>query len=664
MAQHEYIDLPPLVSARGTVRLPGSKSISNRVLLLAALAEGETHVCDLLHSDDTDRMLDCLEKLGVRIEYPSKTDYPNTHRITGSGGKFLNKQATLYLGNAGTAFRPLAAALALSDGDYEMFGGTCGSPGGRMHERPIGDLVDALRQLGADIRYLGNEGFPPLQISPANLTGDTVRIRGDVSSQFLTGLLMALPLTGRTVKIEVIGELISKPYIEITLAMMERFGVKVERKDWQSFVVFGGQHYKSPGTIFVEGDASSASYFLAAGAIGAINSGYVRVEGVGQDSVQGDVRFDDALRLMGAQIITGPNFIQASSPERGKLKALIDFDCNHIPDAAMTLAVAALFAEGTTTLRNIASWRVKETDRIAAMAIELRKVGATVEEGADFIRITPPESRILNPESGIDTYDDHRMAMCFSLAAFGGAGIRINDPKCVAKTFPDYFTEFAKVTRAVPVIAIDGPSASGKGTVAQRVADALGMHYLDSGALYRLLGLAAQRHGVALDDESGLAALAGKVDIRFEKGETWLDGAPVGDELRTEEAGSAASKVASLPQVRAALLDKQRAFRQAPGLVADGRDMASVVFPDAVLKVFLTASAEARAERRYKQLKEKGMGANIAALLQDIQARDERDMQRSVAPLQQAQGASLLDTTPLNIEQAVEEVLTRYRALS
>jgi cytidylate kinase len=234
----------------------------------------------------------------------------------------------------------------------------------------------------------------------------------------------------------------------------------------------------------------------------------------------------------------------------------------------------------------------------------------------------------------------------------------------VAKTFPDYFKEFAKVTQAVPVIAIDGPSASGKGTVAQRVADALGMHYLDSGALYRLLGLAAQRHGVALDDETGLAALAGKVDIRFEKGETWLDGELVGDELRTEEAGSAASKVASLPQVRAALLDKQRAFRQSPGLVADGRDMASVVFPDAVLKVFLTASAEARAERRYKQLKEKGMGANIAALLQDIQARDERDMQRSVAPLQQAQGASLLDTTPLNIAQAVDEVLTRYRAIS
>lgn len=265
--------------------------------------------------------------------------------------------------------------------------------------------------------------------------------------------------------------------------------------------------------------------------------------------------------------------------------------------------------------------------------------------------------------AAIDTYDDHRMAMCFSLAAFGGAGVRINDPKCVAKTFPEYFSEFAKVTQAVPVIAIDGPSASGKGTVAQRVATALGMHYLDSGALYRLLGLAAQKRGIGLDEENRLAELAGQVDIRFEGEAIWLDGAQVGDELRTEESGSAASKIAALPKVRAALLDKQRAFRRAPGLVADGRDMASVVFPDSKLKIFLTASAEARAERRYKQLMEKGMSANIAALLQDIKARDERDTQRSVAPLQQAQGASLLDTTPLNIEQAVQEVLSRYHAL-
>ncbi len=667
MTSENFLDLPPLMSAHGTVRLPGSKSISNRVLLLAALSAGVTEVRDLLKSDDTDRMLDALHTLGVRVEPLGD----NAYYVFGCGGNFPNKNAKLFLGNAGTAFRPLVAALALSGGQYDMIGGTIDSPGGRMHERPIGDLVDALRQLGANIEYLGNEGFPPLRISPAKLAGDTVQVRGDVSSQFLTGLLLALPLLNRTVTVEVVGELISKPYIKITLAMMAFFGVSVQRPDrngpaillgenddWHELIITADS-YISPDKIHVEGDASSASYFLAAGAIG---GGPVRVEGVGLNSVQGDVRFAEALGLMGAQITMGPNWMEARAPEGGKLKA-IDLDCNHIPDAAMTLAVAALFADGTTTLRNIASWRVKETDRIAAMATELRKLGATVEEGADYIRVTPPATSypLQATSSAIDTYDDHRMAMCFSLAAFGGAGVRINDPKCVGKTFPDYFERFAEVAQAVPVIAIDGPSASGKGTVAQLVAQQLGYHYLDSGALYRLLALAAQQHGVAPDDEAALAGLAARMEIRFEGADIWLGGAKVGDELRGEECASAASKVAALPAVRAALLDKQHAFRRAPGLVADGRDMASVVFPDAVLKVFLTASAEARAERRYKQLMEKGISANIAALLQDIQARDERDTQRSVAPLQQAPGASLLDTTALNIEQAVHEVLTRYR---
>jgi len=645
MTSENFIDLPPLLSAHGTITLQGSKSISNRILLLSALAKNTTEIHNVLLSDDTERMLEALRILGISIE---KLD-PHVFRVHGCDGNFSVKQAELFLGNAGTAFRPLTAALALSGGNYKLYGVE------RMHERPIGDLVDALRQVGASIQYLGNEGYPPLHILPSSLAGDVVQVRGDVSSQFLTGLLMALPLMGQTVSVEVVGELISKPYIEITLEMMARFGVKVERQGWQRFVVFGGQHYQSPGNIYVEGDASSASYFLASGAIG---GGPVRVEGVGSESIQGDVRFADALALMGAQIEQGPNWIEARSPKAGRLNA-ITLDCNHIPDAAMTLAVTALFAQGTTTLLNIASWRVKETDRIAAMTNELRKLGATVEEGADYIRINPPEK--IKPAS-IDTYDDHRMAMCFSLAALGGVSVRIKDPGCVAKTFPEYFETFSSVTQAVPVIAIDGPSASGKGTVAQRVANELGYHFLDSGAMYRLLGFAAQMRGIALEAESELADLASRIDIHFEGENIWLDGDLVGDELRTEQCGAAASRVASLPKVRAALLDRQRAFRRAPGLVADGRDMASVVFPDATLKIFLTASPEARAERRYKQLKEKGMDANIAALLLDIRQRDERDTQRSAAPLQQAPGASLLDTTALNIEQAVKEVLARYSA--
>ena len=662
MISENFLDLPPLLSARGTVTLPGSKSISNRILLLSALAQGATEIRDVLLSDDTERMLDGLRTLGVGVEQLDA----HVFRVQGCGGNFPVKQTELFLGNAGTAFRPLTAALALSGGHYQLSGVA------RMHERPIGDLVEALRALGANIDYLGNEGFPPLEIFPATLSDAArVSVRGDVSSQFLTALLMALPLLDREVTVEMAGELISKPYIEITLAMMARFGVNVTRDGWRSFTVAAGSRYVSPGVIYVEGDASSASYFLAAGAIG---GGPLRIEGVGSDSIQGDVRFADALALMGAHITMGSNWMEARAPH-GRLKA-IDLDCNHIPDAAMTLAVAALFAEGTTTLRNIASWRVKETDRIAAMATELRKVGAAVEEGADYIRITgasknsdsgfvshlDPRSSILNPASGINTYDDHRMAMCFSLAAFGAAGMRINDPDCVAKTFPDYFAAFASVTQAVPVIAIDGPSASGKGTVAQRVAAQLGYHFLDSGALYRLLGLAAARRGIALDAEARLADLARQIDIRFEGTDIWLDGALVGDELRGESCAAAASKVAALPKVRAALLAKQHAFRRAPGLVADGRDMGSVVFPDAALKIFLTASAEARAERRYKQLMEKGIGANITALLLDIRMRDERDTQRSASPLQQAHGAILLDTTALNIEQAVQEILTRYQA--
>ena len=642
----EFLDLPALHRAAGVVRLPGSKSISNRTLLLAALAEGRTEIHDLLDSDDTQVMLAGLQKLGVKIE----TLGPNSYAVHGVAGPFPVKQAELFLGNAGTAFRPLTAALALSGGDYTLSGVA------RMHERPIGDLVDGLRQIGVQLEYLQNDGYPPLKLSPSVISLQApIKVRGDVSSQFLTALLMALPLSGQTAQIEVVGELISRPYIEITLNLMARFGVKVERgvgnEAWSHFTIPAGK-YISPGSMHVEGDASSASYFLAAGAIA---GGPVRVEGVGSSSIQGDVRFADALAAMGAQITYGENWIEAKAPASGKLKAF-DADFNHIPDAAMTLAVAALFADGPCTLRNIASWRVKETDRIAAMATELRKVGATVEEGADFLKVTPPKTFV--PNAAIDTYDDHRMAMCLSLATFGGVPVRINDPKCVGKTFPEYFDAFARV--AAPVIAIDGPSASGKGTVAARVAATLGFHYLDSGALYRLTALAAEQKGISWDDEPAVAAVAAQLPVEFEGERILLAGVEVSDAIRTEHMGIGASKVAALPAVREALLERQRAYQRFPGLVGDGRDMGSVIFPWAPTKVFLTASAEVRAERRYKQLIAKGMSANISVLLQDLQARDARDSARSVGPLKQFEDAVLVDTTPLTIEQAVQAVLDAY----
>jgi 3-phosphoshikimate 1-carboxyvinyltransferase len=426
----EFLDLKPVTRATGLVHLPGSKSISNRTLLLAALAQGVTDIRDLLKSDDTDRMLDALRSLGVELTHLGGNDY----RIVGTGGHFVKKEADLFLGNAGTAFRPLTAALALSGGTYKLHGVP------RMHERPIGDLVDALRQIGADIAYLGEEGFPPLLIKPAKITAQNkISIRGDVSSQFLTALLMALPMTGQETHIHMASELISKPYIEITLKLMAQFGVVVERDEWKSFRVPSGVGYRSPGKVFVEGDASSASYFLAAGAIG---GGPVRVQGVGASSIQGDVAFAEALEAIGVSISKGENWIEASAPKGLPLKAF-DRDFNHIPDAAMTLAVVALFCDGPSRLNNIGSWRVKETDRIAAMATELRKLGAEVEEGEDWIRITPVNKLVANAE--IDTYDDHRMAMCFSLVTLANLPIRINDPKCTAKTFPTYFEVFSSV---------------------------------------------------------------------------------------------------------------------------------------------------------------------------------------------------------------------------
>ncbi|MDD2547211.1 MAG: bifunctional 3-phosphoshikimate 1-carboxyvinyltransferase/cytidylate kinase [Burkholderiaceae bacterium] len=660
-----FLDLPPLHAASGTLPLPGSKSISNRVLLLAALSAGTTTVHDLLASDDTRVMLDALAQIGCTVQ-----ENGSTVQITGLGGRAPRSPVQLFMGNAGTAMRPLTAALALLGGAFEL----SGVP--RMHERPIGDLVDALRQLGCQIDYLGTPGYPPLRIDqgaglPPLALQTPIQVRGDVSSQFLTALLMALPLAavGQDIVIEVVGELISKPYIAITLQLLQRFGIAVAHEHWQRFTIPAGSRYQSPGQIHVEADASSASYFIALGAIAPAPAGQngIKIQGVGLDSIQGDIRFVEAAQAMGARITGGANWLQI---ERGRwpLQA-IDLDCNHIPDAAMTLAVMALYAEGTTTLRNIASWRVKETDRIAAMATELRKLGARVEEGSDFLRVTPPATAADWTAASIHTYDDHRVAMCFSLAAFNPAGlpVRIEDPKCVAKTFPDYFEALFSVAQAaparIPVLCIDGPTASGKGTVASAVAQRLGYVFLDSGALYRTTALAALRAGLALDaaHEQAIADLARTLPVRFEGHQIWLAGEDVSDAIRTEEAGMNASRVSALPAVRAALLRLQHDFQRLPGLVADGRDMGTVVFPEAPLKVYLTASAACRAERRYQQLISKGLSANIDALCADLEARDARDSSRSVAPLKPAQDALVLDSAPLTIEAVVEQVLSWWQ---
>ncbi len=662
-----FLDLPALQGAAGTVMLPGSKSISNRVLLLSALCQGTTVVHDLLDSDDTRVMLAALKQLGCGVQADG-----TTVTITGLGGHAWPAEAIeFFMGNAGTAMRPLTAALAVQGGDFTLKGVP------RMHERPIGDLVDALRELGGAIDYLGNDGFPPLRIrQPALQLDKPIPVRGDVSSQFLTALLMALPLAAghQAITIEVVGELISKPYIEITLNLLARYGIAIERQGWERFVIPAGSRYRSPGSIHVEADASSASYFIALGAI-AKGAG-IRIQGVGADSIQGDIRFMDAAEQMGAKITSGPNWLEI---QRGAwpLKG-ITLDCNHIPDAAMTLAVMALYANGPTTLTNIASWRVKETDRIVAMAAECRKLGATVEEGPDWITVHPlPQRQFPNAlakgqwqRASIHTYDDHRVAMCFSLAAFNADHIpvRIEDPKCVAKTFPDYFEALFSVAHTaakhIPVICIDGPTASGKGTLASRVAAQLGYHYLDSGALYRVTAFAALQAGLTLEaaDEAAIATLARALPVRFEGEQVLLNDVDVTDAIRSEQGGMNASKVSVLPAVRDALVQLQHSFQRLPGLLADGRDMGTVIFPDAPLKVFLTASAAQRAERRHKQLISKGISTTLDSLRADLEARDARDSSRSVAPLKAAQDALQLDNSSLSIEASVAQVLAWWQS--
>ena len=422
----EQLLLKSIARVDGEILLPGSKSLSNRILLLAALSRGVTEVYNLLDSDDTNRMAESLQRLGVSLELSQEN---TVCRVQGLGGPFPQQETELFLGNSGTTIRTICAALCLGEGDFTL----TGDP--RMYERPIKDLVDALRQLGAEIEYLAADGYPPLRIHAKGIPGGRVSIRGNVSSQYLTAALLSAPLARQDMVIDVVGDLVSKPYIDMTVAVMRRFGASVEADGYRQFRVPGGQGYQSPGSALVEGDASSATYFLAAAAV---KGGTVRVNGVGSSSVQGDVQLADVLEQMGAPVRRGEDWIEVS---RGDLRG-VDLDLNHIPDAAMTVATTALFAKGKTTIRNVGNWRVKETDRLAAMAAELRKVGAEVEEGADYLEITPPE-RII--PAAIDTYNDHRMAMSFSLAALGDAPITINNPECVSKTFPDYFEQLAGI---------------------------------------------------------------------------------------------------------------------------------------------------------------------------------------------------------------------------
>ena len=633
--------------AGGTAAVPGSKSISNRVLLLAAMAEGQTILRNPLTSDDTRVMVQALADLGVEMEVSA-----DSVRVKGTAGIFPNKTADLFLGNAGTAVRSLVSVLCFSGGEYVVRGVE------RMHERPIEDLLIALRSIGSEIECLEQEGFLPLKIGSANAYSldDPIKIRGETSSQFLSGLLMALPLLRRRVQLRVIGDLVSKPYVALTLKLMREFGVNVTQKNWSNFEIDGDQCYKSPQVFTVEGDASSASYFFAAGFL---DGGPVTVDNIFPGSQQGDIGFLTILEDLGAQVTFTDSSVTVARPMGGLVPAF-DLDLNHIPDAAMTLAVVALFANGTCRLRNIENWRVKETDRLAAMATELRKFGAIVVEGQSDLTISPPER--ISDDVSVDTYEDHRIAMCFSLVSLSGATVKINDPECVNKTFPNYFREFEGLTKA-PVISIDGPSGAGKGTVAKLVANSLGFHYLDSGALYRAVALYYLEEGRALDldDEKVVSVFMQKADIKIVGESIFMGAEDVTRAIRDESVSMAASKVASNSIIREKLYGLQRSLRHPPGLVADGRDMSTTVFPESSLKIFLTATVERRAERRYAQLVKDNTHVKMEGLILEMKKRDEDDMNRSHSPLRRADSAIEIDNTDMSIEEVVSMVIGLYR---
>jgi len=632
--------------AGGEISVPGSKSISNRALLLAALSSGQTELEGLLHSDDTVVMIEALRGLGVDVDIKG-----DITRVSGCAGLFPNEQADIFLGNAGTAVRTLVPVLALGKGEYKIRGVA------RMHERPIEDLVETLLNIGARIRYEGRKKFLPLHIKKSESLDFSrpIFVNGNISSQFLTGLLLALPLARQKIVIEVSGVLVSKPYIQLTLDMMNSFGVKVTNHNWKRFYIEGGQVYSRSKRYKVEGDASSASYFFAAGMLG---RGPVFINNIVKDSIQGDIKLLDILSDIGAQISWAERGLSVSMPKDKAIRAF-DLDLNHIPDAAMTLAIIALFADGPCRLRNIGNWRVKETDRLSAMTTEMRKLGVNVSEGPDSLEIEPPTS--FNEGVAIDTYDDHRMAMCFALVAFAGLDITINDPKCASKTFPNFFEKLESALQA-PVITIDGPSGSGKGTVARQVANRLGFSYLDSGALYRSVGLFYLNGGESnnLSDPVSVKKFMDQIRIELSGDTIFLNGEDVTKQIREESVSMAASKVAKSEIIRGLMYELQRNVRHAPGLVADGRDMGTTVFPGARLKIYLTASLEERARRRYLQLVESGERVNMEGLVAEMGRRDLEDSSRSSSPMRQAESAIEIDSTGKGIAEVVQDVLDAF----
>ncbi len=668
--------------ASGNLTLPGSKSISNRVILLAALGNKKIDIFNFLESEDTEIMLSVLKVLGVKFQRKIQIDKNQVVKkeipvltIEGIGdmaNDLFEKQNNLkfFVGNSGLTIRTILPVFVaffsrnLNFLSIEIDGVE------RMRQRPIGDLVDSLKEIGANITYLKNEGFPPVLIHPAEIIPKKeIVISVNDSSQFLTGILQAAPILRRfwndPLIIKSTGFITSRPYIDLTINVLKNFGVIVDEIEKGVFKI-NTIGFLSPKKIIVEGDASSASYFLVAGVLG---RGPLCINGVGAKSIQGDVKLAHILRNMGADVVFNDYSIEIRA--KNKLRG-VTVDCGDIPDAAMALVPCALYAQGPTLLTNIGSWRIKETDRIEAMRRGVVQLGGTVEHGDDWIKVIPPKKLSTGK---IETCDDHRIAMSFSLASFSHSGDFTNNtrkvffdkPNCVKKTYPDFFDEFARVcSEGVKVITIDGPTASGKGTIANKISELLGYRVLDSGCFYRVLALISARLNIADDDEYNLTKCAENMNISFFEGKVFSGKEEITTKIREESISIRASKISIFKSVRKTLLRAQRDFARYPGLVADGRDMGSIVFPNAFLKVFLSANAQIRAERRHKQLIQKEIPCKLSDLLIEINKRDQRDISREVGSLSLAKEKSsvCIDTSLKSIDQVVRIIVDEFNKKS
>ncbi len=633
-------------STIGSVKVPGSKSHTNRALLCAALAQGTSRLSGVLFADDTEAMLDAIRTLGAEVEENRRE---LTLQITGLGGSPRLDKSTIDCRSSGTTSRFILPVLASGHGAATLDGSE------QLRSRPFAEQIAALRSLGCTLQETQMPGELPIEIQADGLAGGEIEVTTDTSSQFVSGLLMAAPLCDKGLTLRLLGTPVSRPYIDMTIDVMRKFGVDVKKLDDSTYVVPPSRYRAT--VLGVEPDATAASYFFGAAVI---TQGKVRVDGLDKRSIQGDIQFVSVLDELGAKVTWGDGYIEVE----GDHISGGSFDLQDFSDTAQTLAAVAAFADSDVEISGIGFIRAKETDRLAAMTAELTKCGVEITEKPDGLLIRP--NKWLLRGATINTYDDHRMAMSMSLLGLRVPRIEILDPDCVNKTFPEFFDcleglrpRAQERSDIAAVIAIDGPAGSGKSTVARQLAAELGLPHFDTGAMYRAVAVAALRAGVDIEDADAITKLAKETNIEIQE-RIVIDGVDATEEIRTPEANQMVSVVAANPQVRRVLVPQQREWAtDLGGGVMEGRDIGTEVFPDALFKVFLTADLSIRAERRFNESSEQTMGS----VLDDLKRRDQVDSTREDSPLLVAPGAVIFDSSGLSIEDVVSDLATIFRGL-